>query len=60
MTKGRWHADICSACLLLAARMNNFRPSVEEIVQVVKIPDTTLGRRLKKFKETPSVNFRTA
>jgi transcription factor IIIB 90 kDa subunit len=34
--------------------MNNFRRSVEEIVQVVKIADTTLRKRLKEFKETPS------
>ena len=54
MAKGRRPAGICGACLLLAARMNNFRRSVEEIVQVVKIADTTLRKRLKEFKETPS------
>ena len=31
MTKGRRPAGICGACLLLAARMNNFRRSVAEI-----------------------------
>jgi transcription factor IIIB 90 kDa subunit len=54
MTKGRRPAGICGACLLLAARMNNFRRSVEEIVQVVKIADTTLRKRLDEFKNTPS------
>ncbi|KAI0319705.1 hypothetical protein OF83DRAFT_1108926 [Amylostereum chailletii] len=54
MTKGRRPAGICGACLLLAARMNNFRRSVEEIVQVVKIADTTLRKRLEEFKNTPS------
>jgi len=54
MTKGRRPAGICGAALLLAARMNNFRRSVEEIVQVVKIADTTLKRRLDEFKATPS------
>ena len=34
--------------------MNNFRRSVEEIVQVVKIADTTLKKRLDEFKRTPS------
>lgn len=34
--------------------MNNFRRSVEEIVQVVKIADTTLKKRLEEFKKTPS------
>ncbi|KAJ8462709.1 hypothetical protein ONZ51_g10731 [Trametes cubensis] len=54
MTKGRRPAGICGACLLLAARMNNFRRSVAEIVQVVKIADTTLKKRLDEFRKTPS------
>ena len=54
MTRGRRPAGICGAALLLAARMNNFRRSVEEIVQVVKIADTTLRKRLEEFKTTPS------
>jgi transcription factor IIIB subunit 2 len=54
MTKGRRPAGICGAALLLAARMNNFRRSIEEIVQVVKIADTTLKKRLDEFKATPS------
>jgi len=54
MTRGRRPAGICGAALLLAARMNNFRRSVEEIVQVVKIADTTLKKRLEEFKATPS------
>ena len=31
---GRRPAGICGACLLLAARMNNFRRSVAEVIQV--------------------------
>ena len=54
VTRGRRPAGICGAALLLAARMNNFRRSVEEIVQVVKIADTTLKKRLEEFKKTPS------
>lgn len=54
MVQGRRPAGICGACLLLAARMNNFRRSVEEIVQVVKIADTTLRKRLDEFRRTPS------
>ena len=54
MTRGRRPAGICGAALLLAARMNNFRRSIEEIVQVVKIADTTLKKRLEEFKNTPS------
>ncbi|CAK5263593.1 unnamed protein product [Mycena citricolor] len=54
MRCGRRPAGICGAALLLAARMNNFRRSVQEIVQVVKIADTTLKKRLDEFKNTPS------
>ncbi|KAF8622041.1 hypothetical protein AX15_007325 [Amanita polypyramis BW_CC] len=54
MSRGRRPAGICGAALLLAARMNNFRRSVEEIVQVVKIADTTLKKRLDEFRRTPS------
>lgn len=54
---GRRPAGICGACLLLAARMNNFRRSVAEIVQVVRIADTTLKKRLEEFRKTPSGNL---
>ncbi|KAF8699480.1 Brf1-like TBP-binding domain, partial [Rhizoctonia solani] len=54
MTHGRRPAGICGACLLLAARMNNFRRSIQEIVQVVKIGDETVKKRLEEFKTTPS------
>lgn len=54
MVEGRRPAGICGACLLLAARMNHFRRSITEIVQVVKIADVTLRKRLEEFKSTPS------
>ncbi|KAG8949011.1 transcription factor TFIIIB subunit brf1 [Tulasnella sp. 424] len=57
MNTGRRPAGICGACLLLAARMNNFRRSVQEIVQVVKIADATLVKRLEEFKSTGSSNL---
>ncbi|CAE6442104.1 unnamed protein product [Rhizoctonia solani] len=57
MTHGRRPAGICGACLLLAARMNNFRRSIQEIVQVVKIGDETVKKRLEEFKITPSASL---
>ncbi|GJJ14676.1 hypothetical protein Clacol_008942 [Clathrus columnatus] len=57
MTAGRRPAGICGASLLLAARMNNFRRSVQEIVQVVKIADVTLKKRLDEFRKTSSGNL---
>lgn len=60
MTAGRRPAGICGACILLAARMNNFRRSVQEVVQVVKIADVTLKKRLDEFKKTSSGNLTVA
>ncbi|KZT60056.1 hypothetical protein CALCODRAFT_466235 [Calocera cornea HHB12733] len=54
---GRRPSGICGAALLLAARMNNYRRSVLEVVQVVKIADTTLKKRLEEFGKTPSASF---
>lgn len=54
ITHGRRPAGICGACLMIAARMNNFRRSIAEIIQVVKIADVTLRKRLDEFKLTSS------
>lgn len=54
LARGRRPSGICGAALLLAARMNNFRRSVAEIVQVVKIADSTVRKRLDEFKKTGS------
>ncbi|TKY90721.1 hypothetical protein EX895_000719 [Sporisorium graminicola] len=54
LTEGRRPAGICGACLMLAARMNHFRRSVSEVIQVVKIADVTLKARLEDFKKTPT------
>ncbi|KAJ1030195.1 hypothetical protein NDA16_001106 [Ustilago loliicola] len=54
ITEGRRPAGICGACLMLAARMNHFRRSVSEVIQVVKIADVTLKARLEEFKKTPT------
>ena len=54
LTTGRRPAGICGACLILAARMNNFRRTVREVVYVVKVTDMTINKRLEEFKATPS------
>ncbi|KAI0701094.1 hypothetical protein BC835DRAFT_1442700 [Cytidiella melzeri] len=54
LARGRRPSGICGAALLLAARMNNFRRSIAEIVQVVKIADSTVRKRLEEFKKTGS------
>ncbi|KAI9831559.1 MAG: hypothetical protein M1819_004789 [Sarea resinae] len=54
MVTGRRPAGICGACLILAARMNNFRRTVREVVYVVKVTDLTINKRLEEFKVTAS------
>ena len=54
MTTGRRPAGICGAALILAARMNNFRRTVREVVYVVKVTDITLHKRLEEFRYTES------
>ncbi|KAJ1920947.1 transcription factor TFIIIB subunit brf1 [Mycoemilia scoparia] len=54
MKIGRRPSGICGACLLIAARMHNFRRSMKEVVHIVKIGEDTLRKRLNEFKATPS------
>lgn len=49
---GRQPAGLCGACLILAARMNNFRRSVREVVYVVKAGEVSIHRRLEEFRRT--------
>lgn len=55
--EGRRPAGIAGACLLLAARMNNFRRTHAEIVAVAHVGEETLQKRLNEFKNTDSGNL---
>ncbi|KAK6337780.1 transcription factor TFIIIB subunit brf1 [Orbilia brochopaga] len=52
--EGRRPAGVCGAALIIAARMNNFRRTVTEIVYVVKVATMTINKRLEEFKNTKS------
>ena len=54
MTIGRRPAGVCGAALILAARMNNFRRTVREVVYVVKVTEITISQRLDEFSTTES------
>ena len=54
MTTGRRPAGVCGAALILAARMNNFRRTVREVVYVVKVTEITISQRLNEFSTTES------
>lgn len=55
--EGRRPAGIAGACLLLAARMNNFRRTHAEIVAVAHVGEETLQKRLNEFKKTSSAKL---
>ncbi|KAH8652737.1 hypothetical protein BGZ60DRAFT_533599 [Tricladium varicosporioides] len=54
ITVGRRPSGVCGACLILAARMNNYRRTVTEVVYIVKVTTHTIQKRLEEFKYTPS------
>ena len=54
MVTGRRPAGICAAAIILAARMNNFRRTVREVVLVAKVTEITLNKRLAEFSYTAS------
>ena len=54
MSQGRRPSGVCGACLVLAARMNNYRRTITEVVYVVKVTTHTIKKRLEEFKRTSS------
>ncbi|PHH67555.1 hypothetical protein CDD82_1364 [Ophiocordyceps australis] len=54
MVVGRRPSGICGACLLMAARMHNFRRTVREVVYIVKVTNHTIQSRLEEFNMTES------
>ncbi|KAJ5174641.1 Transcription factor IIIB 70 kDa subunit [Penicillium canariense] len=54
MSTGRRPAGLCGAALILAARMNNFRRTIREVVYVVKVTEVTISQRLYEFSSTES------
>ncbi|TPX17062.1 uncharacterized protein E0L32_012275 [Thyridium curvatum] len=57
MVMGRRPAGICGACLIMAARMYNFRRTPREVVYIAKITMATLQQRLDEFRELPSARM---
>lgn len=57
MVSGRHPAGLCGACIILAARMNNFHRSVREVVYVSKVADVTIAKRVEEFRKTKSAGL---
>ncbi|XP_013855380.1 transcription factor IIIB 90 kDa subunit, partial [Austrofundulus limnaeus] len=54
MHTGRRPSGLCGAALLVAARLHDFCRTIKEIINVVKVCDATLRKRLNEFENTPT------
>ncbi|XP_007574960.1 transcription factor IIIB 90 kDa subunit-like [Poecilia formosa] len=54
MHTGRRPSGLCGAALLVAARLHDFCRTTKEIVNVVKVCENTLRKRLTEFEDTPT------
>lgn len=51
---GRRPTGLCGAALLIAARMHEFNRTINDILEIVRIHESTLKKRLFEFGQTPS------
>lgn len=54
MHTGRRPSGLCGAALVIAARLHNFSRTINDVIKVVKVHESTLRKRLTEFGETPS------
>lgn len=57
LVTGRHPAGLCGACIVLAARMNNFRRSIREVVYVTKVSSVTVAQRVLEFRSTKTAKL---
>ncbi|GAM25688.1 hypothetical protein SAMD00019534_088630 [Acytostelium subglobosum LB1] len=60
MATGRRPSGICGASLFLASKVHGFVRTIEEIIKVVKIGESTLTKRLDEFIRTPASDMKIA
>ncbi|KXL50974.1 hypothetical protein M433DRAFT_130630 [Acidomyces richmondensis BFW] len=57
---GRHPSGLCGACIILAARMNNFNRTIREVVFVSKVTGMTILKRVEEFRRTKSARLTVA
>lgn len=57
IAEGRRPAGVAAASVLLACRMNNFRKSKLQIMQLAMISESTINDRIKEFKITDAATL---
>ncbi|XP_023337496.1 transcription factor IIIB 90 kDa subunit isoform X2 [Eurytemora carolleeae] len=51
---GRRPSGLCGAALLIAGRLHEFNRTINDVIKVVKVHESTLRKRLNEFGETPA------
>jgi len=51
---GRRPSGLCGAALLIAGRLHDFSRTINDVIKVVKVHESTLRKRLNEFGETPA------
>ena len=54
MHTGRRPSGVCGAALVIAARFHNFNRTIQDVIKVVKVHESTVRKRLTEFGSTPS------
>jgi transcription factor IIIB subunit 2 len=57
MVEGRQPMGLVGACLIIAARMNNYRRTLREVVYVVRAGEMTILKRLNEFSTTAAARL---
>jgi transcription factor IIIB subunit 2 len=57
MVTGRQPMGLVGACLIIAARMNNYRRTLREVVYVVRAGEMTILKRLNEFSTTAAAKL---
>ncbi|XP_037079922.1 transcription factor IIIB 90 kDa subunit-like, partial [Pollicipes pollicipes] len=51
---GRRPSGLCGAALLMATRLHGFNRTVDDVIKIVRVHQSTVKKRLSEFKQTPS------
>ncbi|KAF6022745.1 BRF1 [Bugula neritina] len=54
MAIGRRPSGLCGAALLIASRVHNFCRTIQDIIKIVKVCESTIRKRLNELEETDS------
>jgi len=54
---GRRPSGLCGAALVIASRLHDFNRSLEDVLKVVKVHESTLRRRLSEFGKTKAASL---